>query len=79
MKTDTPKCHIFIMEIMAYSKNFQLAHHVVIQVKVAIYLPGPFKDKGFSGLALDMQHNCVNQTFVFRVFQICSACAIQTP
>lgn len=55
MKIDTPKCHIFMMETMAYSKNFQLAHYIAIQVKVAIYLPGPFKDKGFSGLALDMR------------------------
>ena len=65
MKIDTPKCHIFMMEIMAHSKNFQLAHHTVMWGKAAIYLPGPFKGKGFSGLGLDMQYTRVHQTSVF--------------
>jgi len=45
-----------MMEIMACSKNFQLANHTVMQGKAATDLPGPFNDKAFSGLGLDMRY-----------------------
>lgn len=65
MKIDTPKCHTSTMEIMAYSKNFQLAYYKAMRGKAAIYLPGPSKDKGFSGLGLDIQYTWARQTFAF--------------
>lgn len=77
MKIDTPKCHIFMMEIRAYRKNFQLALHTVTWGKAAIHLPGPCKDKGFSGLGLDMKYFQVHQTSVCSVFQMSSACTMQ--
>lgn len=60
-----PKCHIFMMEIKAHGKNFQLANHTVTWGKAPIYFPGPSKDKGFSGLGLGMQCTRVHQTFDF--------------
>lgn len=52
MKIDMSACHIFMMEIKAHVKNFQLANHTVTWGKAAKYSPGPSKDKGFSGLGL---------------------------
>lgn len=58
------------MEIRAHRRNFQIALHTETWGKVAIDLPGPCKDKGFSGLGLDMRYFQVHQTSVCSIFQM---------
>lgn len=76
MEIDTSKCHISMRQLIAYNKKFWLAHHTVIQGQAAISMPMLSKDKGFTGLGLDMQYSCMHQTSALRIFQIHSACTI---